>query len=184
MTRSQPANRDPLTPAFTLIELIAVLALLATLMAVVAPRLAGSMRRRNLQQEAARLVALSEYGRDQAIARGAPMIVWMDQETSWIGLQPKPGFPTNNTPNLEFQLPDDLQIQVGTRPGNFQSSPSQLLTLMEFSPEGNVELQSAQTILLQDKSGSTAFVTLKTNGWGYETLTEQDYELRLRQLPQ
>ncbi len=184
MTRRQPAHRSPLEPAFTLIELIAVLALLATLMAVVAPRLAGSMRRRNLQQEAARLVALSEHGRDQAISRGTPMIVWMDQQTSWIGLQPKPGFPTNQTPNMEFQLPADLQIQIGNNTGNLQPSPSQLLTLMEFSPEGNVELQSAQTILLQDKSGSTAIVTLKTNGWGYETLTEEDYELRLRQLPQ
>ena len=54
------------------------MALLCVILGVAAPSLSRSMRQRNLTQEAARLLAATEYARDEAISRGVPMAVWID----------------------------------------------------------------------------------------------------------
>ena len=50
--------------AFTLVELIIVMALLAVVVAVAAPTLGRSMRERNLADEMARLLSATEYARN------------------------------------------------------------------------------------------------------------------------
>jgi prepilin-type N-terminal cleavage/methylation domain-containing protein len=85
MNKSADSHRA----AFTLIELILVMALLAT-----SWRLPRRLSRvpyadRNLRQEAARFVALTEFARSEAISRGIPMIVWVDSRCAsfWCGGQ-------------------------------------------------------------------------------------------------
>src|SRR5689334_18148384 len=53
--------------AFTLIELILVMALLAIVMAVSAPALSNFMRGRTLDSEARRFVSLTRYGQSRAV---------------------------------------------------------------------------------------------------------------------
>src|ERR1051325_1837454 len=79
-------------PGFTLVELILVMALLATLMALAAPSLSRSMRQRNLSQEATRFVALTESARDEAVSQGVPMVVWIDPVGGRFGMGPKTGY--------------------------------------------------------------------------------------------
>ena len=69
---------------FTLIELMLVLAILAMMVALVAPALAKSSRARNLEQEALRLVALTEYARDEAVSQGVSMAVYVETQGAHI----------------------------------------------------------------------------------------------------
>jgi len=162
--------------AFTLIEFIVVMALIATLMALVAPRLSGSIRRHNLEQEATRWVALTEFGRDQAVSQGVPMVVWLDSQTSWFGLQPKPGYLASSNRTVEFQLPEEIEFELATVARS--TGPQQVV---ELAPDGFLETDSIQVLGLRHQSGERVIVTLMTNGWGYETLTEQEYAIRERQ---
>lgn len=162
-------------PAFTLIEFVVVIALLASLMALVAPRLAGSIRRRNLEQEAARLVALTEFGRDQAVSQGVPMEIWLDSETSWFGLRAQPGWPARPEAPVEFQLSEDVQFDLGRSPGS-----TEIRTIIAFAPDGYLEAESIPELWLRDRSDSTLAIVRMTNDWGYEVLNEADYADRLR----
>ncbi len=67
-------------PAFTLIELVVVMAVLATVLAIVVPSLSRSCKQRHRRQEADRLLAVIEYARDEAVSQGVPMVVWIDAE--------------------------------------------------------------------------------------------------------
>ena len=162
--------------AFTLIEFIVVMALLATLMALVAPRLSGSLQRRNLDQEARRWIALTEFGRDQAVSQGVPMVVWLDAETSWFGLQPKPGYWASSNRVVEVQLPEEIEFELATAAR--ATGPQ---TVVEPAPDGYLDADSIEVLGLRHRSGDRVIVTLMTNGWGYETVTEQEYAIRERQ---
>src|SRR4051794_12145785 len=78
-----------LSPAFTLVELLLVMAILLVLMAVVAPSLSRSLRGRKITDESARFLALTEYARNAAVSEGSPMSVWINGTTQHFGLDPK-----------------------------------------------------------------------------------------------
>ena len=86
----QRNNPSPIAPGFTLIELIFVMALLTVVVGFAAPSLARSMRQRNLDGEATRLLAATEYARDEAVSQGVPMTVWINPDTQRFGVEPKP----------------------------------------------------------------------------------------------
>src|SRR5213080_192627 len=56
--------------AFTLIELILVMALLSIVLAVSAPALSSFFRGRNIDAEGRRLVSLIRYGQGRAVSEG------------------------------------------------------------------------------------------------------------------
>jgi hypothetical protein len=152
------------------------MALIATLMAIVAPRLSRSLQSRNLDQEARRWVALTEFGRDQAVSQGVPMVVWLDAETSWFGLQPKPGFLTSSNRAVEFQLSEEIEFELGTVARSMGPQ-----AVVEMAPDGYLAPDSIAVLGLKHRSGDRVLITLMTNGWGYETVTEQEYAIRQRQ---
>src|SRR5438128_11617175 len=61
--------------AFTLIELILVMALLMIVLAVSAPSLQGFFKGRNLDSEARRILGLTKYGQSRAVSEGIPMLL-------------------------------------------------------------------------------------------------------------
>src|SRR6266516_1572443 len=64
--------------AFTLIELIVVMAMLMIVLAVAAPSLSNFFRGRTLDSEARRFVSLTRYGQSRAVSDGVPMLLWID----------------------------------------------------------------------------------------------------------
>lgn len=159
---------------FTLIEFILVMALLATLMAVVAPRISGSIRRQNLDQEAVRLVALTEYARDEAVSQGVPMVVWIDVETSEFGSHPKSGFLARDDRSVEYQLREDIEFDGRN---SLRSGGPQIA--IEMGSDGLLATHSVREIWLMDRTGASLAVVTTTNGWGYEVMEEQDYAARI-----
>src|SRR5476651_1683215 len=66
--------------AFTLVELILVMALLVVAISLVAPRMSSFIRSRALASEARRLVALAHAGQDRAVSEGMPIMLWIDEK--------------------------------------------------------------------------------------------------------
>ena len=73
--------------AFTLIELILVLALLVIITSMAAPAMADFIRGRALDSEARRLMALMHAGQSRAVSEGMPMVLWVDEKQGAYGLQ-------------------------------------------------------------------------------------------------
>jgi prepilin-type N-terminal cleavage/methylation domain-containing protein len=98
--------------AFTLIELILVMALLAIVLGFVGPTLGRFFRGRTLDSEARRLLSLTRYGQSRAISDGVPMILWIDPDQRRYGLEAEYTFTDGDEKAIEYELGKDLEIEV------------------------------------------------------------------------
>jgi len=73
--------------AFTLIELILVLALLVIITSIAAPSMANFVRGRALDSEARRMIALMHAAQSRAVSEGLPMVLWVDEKQNAYGMQ-------------------------------------------------------------------------------------------------
>ncbi len=110
-----PANgARPRRPAvaFTLIELILVMALLVIVIATVAPSLSHFFHGRNLDAEARRFLSLTRFGQSRAISEGVPMRLWIDVNRHTYGLQGEYGGSTMDNSSRVYPLDPELLISV------------------------------------------------------------------------
>ena len=79
-TGSKRNDRGAARPsnAFTLIELILVMAMLLIVLGIAFPSLKRFFRGRNLDSEARRFLSLTQYGQSRAVSEGFPMVLWID----------------------------------------------------------------------------------------------------------
>src|SRR5262249_30547807 len=115
---------------FTLIEILAVVAILALVAAFVVPNL-GGFRRRALNNEAHQLAAQLELARQRAIVTGVPHQVWLDLDQAeyrleWLTEDPAEAEAAaapeeldvhGNTP-LDLSPPRARSIEFRPIPGN------------------------------------------------------------------
>src|SRR5438045_1985721 len=73
--------------AFTLIEMILIMALLVIAISFLTPKLSGFFRGRTLDSEARQLMALMHNGQSRAVSRGVPMVLWFDSKAESYGLE-------------------------------------------------------------------------------------------------
>ena len=175
------------TAAFTLIEMVLVMALLATLAAIAIPSLARSLRGHNLDGQADRLLALTEYGRDEAVSQGFPMVMWIDVDGGRCGVDTKPGYGSGqeNARAREYALGDDARFDpVGqgmvssvpaagtTAQGQTASGSPQGthegVTVAEFEPDGTLDPGSLAGFHLVDRGGESISVSQTPDAYGYE----------------
>lgn len=149
--------RAPLR-AFTLIELILVMAMLLTVLALAAPALAPFFLGRRLDGEAHRLLAATRYGQSRAVSEGIPMVLWLDVEAGRYGLQADPSYLTRDTNVLEFEW--DERIEVNAEIAEFDTNratwrPTGLfperLRIMRFMPDGSIADTSPSRVLLRER---------------------------------
>lgn len=176
LSRALTRERGVRTLAFTLIEFILVMALLAVVMAFSAPSLSRFFRQRHLEEEAMRFLALTEHGRNEAISQGLPMVIWIDPETQEYGMEAKPGFPVQAARSRQFALHPDIQFETETT----VSTREGWLEVAEFEPDGTLGLDSLEMISLVDRKGRGLILSQTTNQWGYEILNPTDYASRTR----
>ena len=155
--------------AFTLIELILVLALLVVITSLAAPAMATFIRGRALDSESRRLFALMHAGQSRAVSEGLPMVLWVDEKQSTYGLQSETTDKTGD-PKLEtLSVDSTLQIavmNVGVNtPTTFNNLPA-----IRFLADGTVDENSPQTLRLTDSAGFTR--------WLIETRDHRGYEIR------
>src|SRR4051812_33317266 len=86
-TGSQINSRGQSSRAFTLIELILVMAILTIAAALVTPSMSSFFRGRTQEAEAARLLSLTHYGQNRAVSEGMPVSLWVNTKSGTYGLQ-------------------------------------------------------------------------------------------------
>jgi type IV fimbrial biogenesis protein FimT len=73
--------------AFTLIELVLVLALLVVITSLAAPAMSNFIRGRALDSEARRLFSLMHAAQSRAVSEGMPMVLWVDEKSGSYGFE-------------------------------------------------------------------------------------------------
>lgn len=180
------------TPAFTLIELILVMALLTIAVSVTAPAMSKFFRGRTLDSEARRLLAVTRMGQNRAVAEGVPMDLWFNVETGEFGLAIEPSYEKLDPKGANFELDKSLQIQVVSQNAapalgaatrlqapSVASVPKVTLVkpglpTIRFLPDGFISPTSPQTLRLSDRDGFSLLFTENKQRNGYEITTAQN----------
>ncbi len=183
------AHQSPTTSrwnrqAFTLVELIAVMALLVTVIAIASPSLAGFFRGRALDAEARRLLALTRQGQSRAIAEGLPTILWLDLNQRTYGLETDSSFVDNDPQAVEYTLDGSLTLDLGVTDPALQTfitgntlfdndaeagnSRHAALPNLRFEPDGSIGGGSRENLRLTDRDGNSLWVGLAANRLNYE----------------
>ena len=99
--------------AFTLMELMLVMALLIMVIALVTPMLSKFFAGRNAGfGSAAGFMPLTRYGQSRAVSEGVPMMLWVDPRNGTYGLEQEPGYTDGDPKAVDFKLGKDLKIDV------------------------------------------------------------------------
>lgn len=154
--------------AFTLIELILVMVVLTTVLAFVAPSLSHSFQHRHLEAEAARLLALTEFGRDEAVSQGVPMVVWLDPDTGKFGVDAADGYTASDPSRKQYALNPDLHFEVEktyvTKEGH--------VVAVQYDPDGAPDPSALDPIRIVDRFNTSLQLVRTEDGWSYEIQKE------------
>jgi len=162
----RPARRSG---GFTLIELILVLAVLATVLAVAAPSLARFFHGRKVEEEARRFLALTRYGQSRAVAEGLPMVLWMDLENRRYGLQAESTFLEEDPRARLYEMDESLRLEVELPENLGAGMPAGTIALrtdralvIRFTPDGFLSPDSPQRIrFIQQTDTDTTEVVVR-----------------------
>jgi type II secretion system protein H len=132
--------------AFTLIELIFVLALLAICAVFVASSMGPFMRGRALNFEARRLLSLTHYAQSRAVAEGVPVLLWVNAAQSTYGLAVQSSFsdPEGDARAVRYTAEASLKLETSAAPTPQLSEqdderlglPDESLAFIRFTPDG------------------------------------------------
>jgi len=159
------------TRGFTLIELIVVMAVLATVMAISAPVLSRFFHGRMLHEEARRMLALTRYARSEAVSRSVLMELWIDPVNGQYGVSPQAGyeFEDNRMP-VEFLMAAGLSLEVDTEFIDEQGEAKIL-----FWPDGSIDKESPKSVLIfEDDEDAVIEIAQTDYGLGYVILDTEN----------
>ena len=172
--------------AFTLIELILVMAILIMAVSLTAPTLSHFFRGRTLNSEARQLLALTRNGQSRAVSEGLPMDLWLDVEQGTFGLGAEPSYETSDPKAVDFRLDGGLRLEVVNntvvapvitmnRAQQASSASVPRVTLVHanlptirFLPDGSFSETSPQALRLTDRDGASLWVRQARDRVSYE----------------
>ena len=173
--------------AFTLIELLLVMTLLAIVISVAMPTLSHFFRGRTLDSEARRLLALTHHGKSRAVSEGIPMVLWVDADQGSYGLEEEPGWDETDPRAVEFKLGKDLEMEVvrtnvvkkqiiqSQFPANSTTASDTThrdLPEIKFFPDGSIDITSLTAVQLSEKEGGKLWLAQSANRLDYEIRSE------------
>jgi type II secretion system protein H len=164
---------------FTLIELILVMAILLVVLAVAAPSLSSFFRGRSLDSEARKILAMTRYGQERAVAEGIPVVFWMDVKRGIYGLRQEAGYTEQDPKAVEYDLARDLKINVAGVPlvtgqaalSKQNRNTDANLPMLRFQPDGFIDESSPESIVIQENTGESIWITKSRNQLNYEIAT-------------
>ena len=159
--------------AFTLIELIVVLALLAAILGIAAPSLSRFFEGRALKEETRRLLALTQHGSNQAINEGVPMTIWIEEKAGEYGLRPDTGYPTNRSNTFHYHIHDNLQFDIENNELNSRNTTTTTPSI-SFLPDGSISETSLYSITIKDRREGESRIAQTYSRLNYEVRREQD----------
>ena len=122
--------------AFTLLELIAVLVLISTVLAIAAPSLRGFVYGRQTADAAAQILALTHLARSRAAAQGSTHRLNFDTEEGvyWLTAQQAGAFvDTEADHGRRYRLPVGVTVTVETP---LEPEPAAQVSYVHFYPDG------------------------------------------------
>lgn len=152
--------------AFTLIELVLVMALLVVAVCMVAPRLSEFIRGRAIDSEARRLLALTDAGESRAVSEGMPMVLWFNQKQNTCGLEAETPPKGGDTKAEDLTINDSVTITPVNKGASAMTTFNHLPAI-RFLPDGTVDEDSPGTVQLTEGSDSLWMLELQ-NHTGYE----------------
>ena len=152
--------------AFTLIELILVLALLVIITSLVAPAMSNFIRGRALDSEARRMMALLHAGQSRAVSEGLPMLIWLDEKNGTYGLEAETIGSQGDAKAEHLTVDGTLQIAVKSGAGSL--STLRALPAIRLLADGTVDEKSPPTVQLTDAAGVSLWLAVLRTRTGYE----------------
>ena len=168
--------------AFTLIELMLVMAMLLIVLAVSFPSLRGFFRGRNLDSEARRFLSLTRYAQNRAVSEGYPMVLWIDVKEGTYGMQAQTGYLDEDDKSVEFELDETLRFEV-TRPTLIRATATQRnetasvagnLPAIRFTSDGFYSDSSPERIVIRQDDKDEVVIAKSDNRLSYEIQTSVD----------
>lgn len=182
----QSRPRQVRRKAFTLVELIAVMALLVTVIAVASPSLAGFFRGRAVDAEARRFMTLTRMGQSRAAAEALPMILWVDLQQRTYGLETDSSFVDEDPKAVQYTLDGNVTMEIGATDtlesaitadtlfgSETSTSKNAALPHIRFEPDGGVSASSPESFRLMDRDGGSLWVGQSANRLSYEIRNEE-----------
>lgn len=153
--------------AFTLIELIFVLALLVIITSIAVPHMAGFIRGRALDSEARRLMAVMHAAQSRAVSEGMPMMLWIDEKGGTYGYQAETSGQNGDPKAENLTVDPTLGLAVTstgiTAPVTFHDLPA-----IRFLADGTIDENSPQSLKLTDSAGFSRVLLENQYHTGYE----------------
>ncbi len=156
-------RRARATLGLTLIELVLVMAVLATLMAVAAPRFSRFFAGRDMLEESRRVYALVRYARTAAIERSARAEMWIDPDSGAYGLDIEDQSGASDAPPIEWQLRDGLQFEIAADQ-EFEDDR----VVVRFLPDGSLDEGAPEWFGIRNGAGEGYDIRQRTDGFGYD----------------
>lgn len=157
--------------AFTLIELVLVMALLVVSACMIAPQMSNFVRGRALDAEAQRMLALTHAGESRAVSEGMPMVLWLDAKQNTCGLEEETA-PKGGDPKAEdLTINENVQVAPVAASGAAETTFNHLPAI-RFLPDGTVDENSPQTLQFTEGNDTLWLTELKSRT-GYEIKDSQ-----------
>ena len=158
---------------FTLFEIIVVLALLALILGITAPSLAGFTKSRAVNEEARRFIAATRYAASEAASRGERITMTILTEDGRYELVSETGALDSGI-NQNFTLTDGIVIELGMADGQ-----SVTTTTIGFTPTGLIESDQVEQIRLRNRFDESLLATIvldtaKQRFVDHDSLVEDD----------
>lgn len=157
----------------TLIELILVMGLLATVLALGTPGLSRFLEGRGARGESRRLLVLTRYGQSQAISAGIPMELWLDTGKGAYGLRPVPGYGFESAKVVEYAVGDRLRL--GLDPEDMD--PDGRASIL-FRPDGFIDPGSPEYLRIEPDGEEPIVLIRAENRLRYEVRGDEETAAR------
>ncbi len=153
---------------FSLLELICVMAILSSILAVSAPALSGFFKGRSLYEESHRLLALTRYARSAALSEAAPAEIRIEVSGGTYGMTLQTPFETKDTQSREFQLADSLEFEADAE---YIDEEGRVTIL--FHPDGLMDENNPEEIRVRDGNRTAIILRKMESGIGYILAQEE-----------
>jgi len=163
--------------AFTLIELILVMAMLMVAIGVSFPSLKNFFQGRSIDSEARRFLSLTRYGQSRAISEGMPMVLWIDARQKTYGLQVQAGYLDFDTNAVQYVLDKTLEVeaQLPLAASLIRWKPSARgisdVPMIRFMPDGAIGETSPDRIVFRQGTTDAIWIVENTNRLSYAIQT-------------
>lgn len=182
--RTGKSKRSASERAFTLIELIIVMAMLVTVIAVTFPTLQRFFRGRTLESEARRFLTLTRYAESRAVGEGIPMVLWIDPAQRTYGLEAQAGFLEKDDKAVSYDLDERVEMEVDSRTANRATlrleqqrrRPIRVGAANEitFLPDGSIDIMSVEAVRFIDADDAELWVRKARSGLAFEVAGGRD----------